>query len=92
MNTYVENGSLHIVPTLFADEAGENFLRSGHLNLHGGEPAGDCTNLAFNGCIRTGTNESILNPIKSARLRTVHSFNFKFGVLEVKAKMPTGDW
>lgn len=91
-NSYVENGILHIAPTLFADEAGENFLRSETLNLHGGEPAGDCTNLAFDGCIRTGTHENILNPIKSARLRTVHSFSFKYGILEIRAKMPSGDW
>lgn len=82
---------MHIVPTLFAEEAGD-WIRYGTLNLHGGEPAGDCTNLAFQGCIRTGTTEDILNPIKSARLRTVHSFSFKYGVLEVRAKMPTGDW
>jgi beta-glucanase (GH16 family) len=33
-----------------------------------------------------------LNPIKSARLRTLSSFAFKYGKVEINAKMPTGDW
>lgn len=28
----------------------------------------------------------------SARIRTVNSFSFKYGKMEVKAKMPAGDW
>lgn len=91
-NSYTENGILHIVPTVLADDAGENFLRSGTLDVHAGEPSTECTNHAWNGCIRTGTQEGILNPIKSARIRTVHSFAFKYGILEVRAKVPVGDW
>jgi len=26
------------------------------------------------------------------RIRTVNSFNFKYGRVDVEAKMPTGDW
>lgn len=80
------------MPTIFADDAGEEFLRDGTLELYGGEPAGVCTNQANNGCKRTGTDEAILPPVKSGRLRSVQSFNFKYGILEVRAKMPTGDW
>jgi len=32
------------------------------------------------------------NPIRSARIRTVNSFSFKYGRVEVKAKLPRGDW
>lgn len=42
--------------------------------------------------MRTGTPTNILNPIRSAKLTTVDSFAFKYGRVEVKAKMPTGDW
>lgn len=30
--------------------------------------------------------------MRSARLRTVESFAFKYGKVEVSAKMPSGDW
>jgi beta-glucanase (GH16 family) len=62
------------------------------LNIHGGAPADACTNPQFYGCERTGFPGNIINPIKSARVRTVHSFNFRYGKAEVRAKMPTGDW
>lgn len=46
----------------------------------------------WDGCKRKGTPENIINPIRSARVRTLGSFSFKYGRLEVVAKMPTGDW
>lgn len=51
-----------------------------------------CTNPAYYGCSRTGSPNSVLNPTKSARLRTLNSFNFKYGRLEIGAKTPVGDW
>ena len=33
-----------------------------------------------------------MNPIKSARIRTAESFSFKYGRVEVEAKLPKGDW
>lgn len=91
-NSYVEDGRLHIVPTLMADEFGEGFLSSGNLNVHGGAPADQCTNPLFWGCERQGNPQNIINPIKSARIRTVNSFAFKYGTIEIRAKMPAGDW
>ena len=45
------------------------------------------------GCERTsGAGGNYLNPITSARLRSVNSFNFKYGRVEFKAKVPKGDW
>lgn len=38
-NSYAEGGILHIVPTLLADDNGENFLYSGTLDINGGSPA-----------------------------------------------------
>jgi beta-glucanase (GH16 family) len=91
-NSFVEDGNLHIAPTLLADDAGEGFLRSGQLDVNGGDPGNECTNGQFWGCFRTGNNVNYLNPIKSARLRSFHSFAFKYGIVEVRAKMPSGDW
>ncbi|XP_062537645.1 beta-1,3-glucan-binding protein-like [Armigeres subalbatus] len=91
-NSYVENGTLFIRPTLLSDETGEEFLTSGTLDINGGSPYDCCTNPAWDGCERTGRLENPLNPIKSARLRTLRSFNFKYGKLEIRAKLPTGDW
>lgn len=34
----------------------------------------------------------IINPIRSARVRTIESFAFKYGKVEISAKLPAGDW
>lgn len=51
-----------------------------------------CTAPFFYGCQRTGSPTKYINPVISARLTTSDSFNFKFGKVEIRAKMPTGDW
>jgi hypothetical protein len=38
-NSYAQGGFLYIRPTLVADEKGEDFLSSGHLDINGGSPA-----------------------------------------------------
>lgn len=58
----------------------------------GGEPNSLCTSNQFWGCSRQGSPEHIINPIQSARLRSDKAFNFKYGKMEVRAKMPKGDW
>lgn len=58
----------------------------------GSSPANLCTGNAWFGCMRQGSDTNLLNPIQSARLRTAESFSFKYGRLEVEAKLPTGDW
>ncbi|CAH1105417.1 unnamed protein product [Psylliodes chrysocephalus] len=91
-NTYVEDGILHIRPTLLADERGEDFLYNGTIDINGDKPTDSCTNSRYDGCVRTGTKDIILNPIKSARMHTAESFAFKFGKVEARAKAPIGDW
>lgn len=91
-NSYTEDGTLYLRPTLTADAMGEEFIRSGVLNLHGGSPADECTNPAWWGCERQGSPTNVLNPVKSARVRSVNSINFKYGRIEVNARMPAGDW
>jgi len=91
-NSYVHDNTLFIKPTLTADHFGEDFLSSGTIDLWGGSPADQCTGNAFWGCMRTGSPSNYLNPVESARIRSVNSFSVKYGRIEVVAKMPTGDW
>ncbi|CAH1155650.1 unnamed protein product [Phaedon cochleariae] len=91
-NSYVEDGILHIKPTLVADDYGNDFLYSGTIDLNGGSPADQCTNPQWYGCVRSGSSTNILNPIKSARIRSLESFAFKYGKVEIRAKLPSGDW
>ncbi|CAK8694096.1 unnamed protein product [Clavelina lepadiformis] len=91
-NSYVRDNTLFIKPTLTADHYGESFLSSGTIDLWGGSPADFCTANAWWGCMRTGSASNYLNPVESARIRTVNSFAFKYGRVEIQAKMPTGDW
>ncbi|KAL5013320.1 hypothetical protein ScPMuIL_007590 [Solemya velum] len=91
-NSYVKNGTLFIKPTLTTEKLGPQSLTSGTLDLWGSSPGDLCTGNAFYGCERHGTPSNLLNPIQSARLRSSRGFSFKYGKLEVEAKMPTGDW
>jgi len=59
----------------------------------GGDPGTQCTSNAFYGCDRTsGAGGNIINPIKSAKLRTAETFTMKYGRIEIKAKLPKGQW
>lgn len=87
-NAYVDDGILHIKPTLTSDEYGEEFLYTGKVEI----PPNECTSSIFNGCNKTATLNDIINPIRSVRMNTYNSFSFKYGVVEIRAKMPSGDW
>lgn len=51
-----------------------------------------CTQTYNNGCSRTGTADIVLNPVRSARIWTKNRFSFKYGIVEIRAKLPVGDW
>ena len=36
--------------------------------------------------------QEIINPIQSARMVTENSFSVTYGSIEIRAKMPKGDW
>lgn len=93
-NSYVENGKLYLRPTYTADQIGEANLKNGYtMSLWGGAPGDYCTSNAFYGCERlSGAGGNYLNPITSARVRSVNSFSFKYGRVEFRAKLPKGDW
>jgi len=93
-NSYVKNGILYIKPTLLSDAIGEANVESGYtLDIWGLFPASLCTGNGFYGCSRSsGNGNNVLNPIQSARIRTAESFSFKYGKVEIRAKLPRGDW
>jgi len=92
-NSFVKEGVLHLQPSLTVDTLGETAFRTGDFNLWGGAPADQCTSNAFWGCERNAAaSGNVNNPIQSARLRTVNSFNFTYGRVEIKAQLPKGDW
>lgn len=61
-------------------------MENGHISLDG------CTDEHKENCERHAGEDSIINPVRSARLNTKNSFSFKYGHVEVIAKMPEGDW
>ncbi|TEB25014.1 glycoside hydrolase family 16 protein [Coprinellus micaceus] len=42
--------------------------------------------------VSNSTSGSVINPVQSARLSTRRSASIQFGKVEVRAKIPTGDW
>ncbi|XP_017882775.1 beta-1,3-glucan-binding protein-like [Ceratina calcarata] len=84
-NVHVSDGSLHIKPGLTNDKYGENFVRDGNLTLT------QCTD-ATDQCNRRAVAWNILPPVISGRLTTQDTFVFQYGRIEVRAKLPRGDW
>nr|AGK40899.1 GRP3 [Nilaparvata lugens] len=85
-NFFSKFGFLNLKPALLDEYYGEGFTLNGTLDL-----GARCTSRE-QVCDRTRTGFSILPPVMSARLTTDSSFSFKYGVLEMKAKLPRGDW
>ncbi|XP_072155725.1 uncharacterized protein [Bemisia tabaci] len=81
-NTFYRNGVLHIQPTIFDD----NFVENGHIQLE------RCTGEVVNNECSRNTDYFILPPVQSARISTRQKFSFKYGILEVQARLPIGDW
>lgn len=63
------------------------------MDLWGSTNADRCTANNFYGCMRTaGAGGNFINPIMSGKVTTSNSFTFKYGRVEVRAKIPSGDW
>ncbi|XP_065350462.1 beta-1,3-glucan-binding protein-like [Cloeon dipterum] len=85
-NAYVREGVLHIRPTLTESTFGANFITSGNITLD------QCTATVRDECSHQANFGFIMPPVQSARLASVPHFTFKFGRVEVRAKMALGDW
>lgn len=70
-------------------------VNGGKVNLYSGSPSEDCTDNSNYGCERMSgpaAGGNLINPIQSARLRTIDSASIKYGKVEVRARLPRGDW
>ncbi|XP_078045809.1 beta-1,3-glucan-binding protein-like [Augochlora pura] len=86
-NVYVQDGLLYIKPVLVKEKYGLTFVQRGSLTLD------KCTEQAGSrDCQRSANAWDILPPVISGRLDTKLSFNFMYGKIQVRAKLPRGDW
>jgi len=89
-NSYVSDGILYIRPTMSLDTVFGGDLEqlyNGSLILEG------CTDpMGGERCGRNASYPWINPPIVSARIRTQGSFSFRYGRIEIRAKMPSADW
>jgi len=71
---------------LTEDKIGLDAMKYGSMDIWGASPADLCTGNANWGCKRDASgSENYLNPIQSARLRSVNSFSFTYGTVEIRA-------
>ncbi|XP_050455203.1 beta-1,3-glucan-binding protein-like [Cataglyphis hispanica] len=85
--TDTNDGRLRIKPILLDTKFGNNFTSHGRLILEG------CTGqVGTSECQRQGAGSYILPPLISGRLNTKGKFEFLFGRIEIRAKLPRGDW
>ncbi|KAF9479518.1 concanavalin A-like lectin/glucanase [Pholiota conissans] len=83
-NLYLKGGELYFMPTLTPD----NIVNGGNYTLPG------CTSTNKTACSVTSSRDgtSVVNPVMSARINTKGKKSIKFGKVEIRAKMPVGDW
>ncbi|XP_054287230.1 beta-1,3-glucan-binding protein-like isoform X1 [Macrosteles quadrilineatus] len=84
--SWVEGGKLYIKPSLLEEKYNDSFVRSGELLLPG------CTSSVPVQCSKRASAFLILPPIISARLTTKDNFSFRYGFVEIRAKLPQGMW
>ena len=87
-NVFVQDGKLHIKPTL----QDEKLIEHDHvLDL---KKQGICSSNILSNCIAVTntTNGTIINPVKSGRINTKKGATIKYGRVEVTATLPAGDW
>ncbi|CZR59178.1 related to beta-1,3-glucan binding protein [Phialocephala subalpina] len=87
-NVFIKDGMLYLKPTL-QDES--LITANTVINL---TASGLCTSDSWSNCVASTniTNGTIIPPVKSARLNTKLGPTIKYGRVEVKAKIPQGDW
>ncbi|XP_055371888.1 beta-1,3-glucan-binding protein-like [Condylostylus longicornis] len=90
-NCYITDGDLHIAPTLLKDAPGysQESIRNGFINF--GSRCTSTIDIDVT-CKREAEFSRILPPIVSAKLRTKHFFSFRYGQVDIRAKLPIGDW
>jgi len=65
---------------------------NGYITQNGANVFDESGYLAACSAVSNGTLKAVINPVQSARITTRKSASIKFGRVEIKAKMPNGDW
>ncbi|KAG7444283.1 concanavalin A-like lectin/glucanase [Guyanagaster necrorhizus] len=88
-NAYINNGQLYIMPTLTSDDIGTDSIFNGYTY-----DVSDCSTDNTTACSVTSDNstKTVVNPVLSARINTKGKQTIAYGKVEVKAKLPRGDW
>lgn len=88
-NSFVEDGILYLVPTLTSDEIGKEAVFDAYAYNTTG-----CTNanLTHCGAVSNSTLKAVINPVQSARITTKFSHSIRYGRVEIRARLPRGDW
>lgn len=94
-NTFIQDSTLYMVPTLTSDHVGEAAITNGYtLNLSASDVCTAANRSDVGRCVVTSniTSGEILPPVQSARIMTNFSTTIRYGRVEVRARMPTGSW
>ncbi|KAL7413331.1 concanavalin A-like lectin/glucanase domain-containing protein [Mrakia frigida] len=84
-NIFTSDNKLHLLPTFTSDSEGDDLTASVDL--------GDaCTSDSQEDCSASGNDDEIIPPIQSGMISTRGKVGIKYGRVEIRAKMPTGDW
>ncbi|XP_046665345.1 uncharacterized protein LOC124357515 isoform X2 [Homalodisca vitripennis] len=82
-NSFQRDGKLIIKPVVLSDRD----VEQGHIKLN------SCTGLANSReCELSAFSYNILPPVRSARIHTRNSFSFRYGIVQIRARLPAGDW
>ncbi|XP_022904413.2 beta-1,3-glucan-binding protein-like [Onthophagus taurus] len=86
-NLYLKDGVCVFHPIFADDKYGNGYVRNALLDLNI-----NCT--AFNeyDCKRRPIGSNILPPVFSSRINSKPTFSFLYGKVEIKAKLPKGNW
>lgn len=88
-NSFIRNNNLYLLPTLTSSVIGQDAIFDGYtFNLTG------CTNTNLTACgaVSNRTAGTVINPVMSARISTRGKKSIRYGRVEVRAKLPLGDW
>ncbi|THH32338.1 hypothetical protein EUX98_g1833 [Antrodiella citrinella] len=89
-NLMLQNGELWILPSLTSDEIGrDKIIDGGTYTVQGCSVQSNKTACTASSNKLTG---QVIPPVKAARINTQGHANIQFGKVEVRAKLPKGDW
>ncbi|KAK4876686.1 hypothetical protein RN001_009192 [Aquatica leii] len=88
-NLRINKNMVHFTPTLVEEKLGPEFVSKPNAYDLGE----NCTGIpeSFE-CVQTPRAWSILPPVFASQVSTRDRFSFVYGVIEIRAKVPKGDW